>query len=110
LLFSGCISCEIYALDVPFFTKFEFDTAKSNDNEQRRGFGFEYAARVFFDEHRVEVLDDRHDYGEARVRVIGAIEGNIFAVVYTIRGDAIRIISARKANRYERRRYQDRHP
>lgn len=90
--------------------KIEFDDTKSSTNEQQRGFGFAYAARVLFDPDRFEIIDDRFDYSEVRFRTIGAIEGRVFAVVYTIRADVIRIISARRANRYERQEYQNRNP
>ncbi|MBL6598992.1 MAG: BrnT family toxin [Alphaproteobacteria bacterium] len=88
--------------------KIEFDIVKSAANEQRRGFGFDFAARVLLDGQRFEIVDDRFDYGEIRVRTIGAIANDVFAVVYTRRGDTIRVISARKANRHERQQYQDR--
>lgn len=45
--------------------------------------------------------DRRRDYGEDRYRLIGMIDGRAHVVVYTVRGSAIRIISARKANRKE---------
>ncbi len=45
--------------------------------------------------------DRRWDYGEDRYRLIGMIDGRAYVVVYTVRGSAIRIISARKANRKE---------
>ncbi len=41
------------------------------------------------------------DYGEDRYRLFGTIEGRAYVVVYTVRGSAIRIISARKANAKE---------
>lgn len=43
--------------------------------------------------------------GEPRYRVLERIEGRVFAVAYTVRGNIIRLISARKANRREVRRY-----
>ena len=46
--------------------KIEFDPIKSARNEAERGFGFGFAARVFLG-RTVEVVDDRHDYGEVRV-------------------------------------------
>ena len=49
--------------------------------------------------------DDRFDYGEPRYRVLGQIEGRVFLVVYTPRGEAFRLISARKANGKEVVRY-----
>jgi hypothetical protein len=48
----------------------------------------------------------RWDYGEDRYRLLGAIEGRVFILIYTLRGSAIRVISARKANRREVRDYE----
>lgn len=51
--------------------------------------------------------DTRHSYGEERYQLLGKIEQRLFVVVYTPRHHAIRIISARKANQREVRRYED---
>ncbi len=45
--------------------------------------------------------DRRRDYGEDRYRLLGAVDERAYVIVYTLRGSAIRIISARKANRKE---------
>ena len=50
--------------------------------------------------------DRRWDYGEDRYRLLGAVEGRVFVVIYTMRGSMIRIISARKTNRREVREYE----
>lgn len=71
-----------------------------------RRFNFDYVARAFFDPLRLVELDARHDYGEARYRLMGKIEERLYVVVYTLRPDAIRIISARKANQREVRHYE----
>jgi len=52
--------------------------------------------------------DTRHSYGEARYQLTGQVEGWLFVVVYTHRQGEVRIISARKANQKEVRRYEDR--
>ena len=87
--------------------QFEWDDAKSKATRKDRGFGFEEAAGVFLDPCRFTFPDERNDYGEPRWVTFGEIEGRLFAVAYTMRGDTIRIISARKANARERRRYDD---
>ena len=51
-------------------------------------------------------MDRRWDYGEDRYRLLGAIEGRVFVLIYAMRGAAIRIISARKANGREVREYE----
>ena len=87
-------------------TEFEWDDAKNNTCFMRRGFDFAYAVRAFFDPHRIVVQDRRRDYGEDRYRLLGVIDGRAYIVVYTVRGSAIRIISARKANGKEVANYE----
>ena len=53
----------------------------------------------------MEWEDRRKDYGEIRINTLGEIEGRIFFVAFTRRGEAIRIISFRKANAREIERY-----
>ena len=85
---------------------FEWDEAKSQDNFEKRGFDFEYAARIFKGGDLLEYEDRRRDYGERRCVAIGEIEGEILFVVYTWRGASRRIISARLASRRERDAYR----
>ena len=92
--------------------EFEWDEAKSDHCFAHRGFDFAYAIRAFLDPNRLVGRDRRWDYGEDRYRLLGAIEGRVFVVIYTVRGSAIRIVSARKANRrevgeYEKNMHQD---
>ena len=86
--------------------EFEWDDAKSNDCFMHRGFDFAYAIRAFLDPNRIVGRDRRWDYGEDRYRLLGAIERRVLVLIYTMRGSAIRIISARKANRKEVREYE----
>jgi uncharacterized DUF497 family protein len=86
--------------------EFEWNETKSEACHAERGFDFAYAVRVFLDPDRLVEADDRFDYGEPRQRVLGRIEGRIFVVVYTPRGKRFRVISARKANQREVRRYE----
>jgi uncharacterized DUF497 family protein len=66
---------------------------------------FEEAIEIF-DGHLLLKVDARRAYGERRIKALGAIRANIYHVVYTERGTRIRIISARKASREERRAYR----
>ena len=50
-------------------------------------------------------IDNRKNYGEERVNVLGEVEGDIFFVTYTKRNTKYRLISARRANSRERRKY-----
>ncbi len=85
--------------------EFEWDTEKSERNRRERGFGFSFAARIF-EGRTIEFVDGRRAYGEVRIRAIGEVDGITLHVVYTLRGTAIRIISARQANRKEREAWQ----
>ncbi len=78
--------------------EFEWDEAKNITCFDRRGFDFAYAVRAFLDPHRIVEQDRRRDYGENRYRLLGTVDGRVYVVVYTVRGSAVRIISARKAN------------
>ena len=86
--------------------EFEWDDAKSDACFAYRGFDFAYVAHAFFDADRIVGTDRRWDYGEDRYRLLGAVEGRVFVVIYTMRGSTIRIISARKAIRREVREYE----
>ena len=57
------------------------------------------------DPFAVEEIDEREDYGEERINVLGMRQGVILHVTYTERGDRIRIISARRATRHEQDHY-----
>ena len=86
--------------------KFEWDKAKAESNERAHGVSFDLAKTVFKDPFAIERLDDRQDYGEERVLVVGRAEGNIVLLVaYTEREERIRIISARRATQYEQDDY-----
>jgi len=85
--------------------EFEWDDDKSEACFQERGFDFAYATQVFFDPGRTVLTDDRMIYGEVRYQVYGTVPGRLFVVVFTQRGGRLRIISARKANQREVKRY-----
>ncbi|MBR2766318.1 MAG: BrnT family toxin [Blautia sp.] len=82
----------------------EWDENKNQINIEKHGISFETAALVFADEERIEYYDRLHSTDEDRYVVIGCVQGILF-VVYTMRGDAARLISARMANSTERRIY-----
>lgn len=86
---------------------FEWDVEKNERNLRVHRLSFEQAARVFADPFRAFTVDDRESYGEERLTMYGRIGGRLLAVTYTMRGETIRIISARKATRRERKRYED---
>ena len=86
---------------------FEWDAEKAAANFAKHKVSFEQATGVFSDPFAIEFIDDREAYGEERYVLIGVTESRILAVVYTERDDRIRIISARLATPYERRRYHE---
>jgi uncharacterized DUF497 family protein len=86
---------------------FEWDEAKSDTCAKVRRFNFAYATRVFYAPDRIIEADARHSYGEERYQVMGKIDGRLYVVVYTPRHDAIRIVSARKANQREVKHYEN---
>lgn len=85
--------------------KIEYDEAKSQKNIAERGISFELVRSFAFSDALV-VQDTRKDYVEARFNALGMIEGRLYFLTFTIRGDAIRPISLRKANKREVKRYE----
>ena len=86
--------------------KFEWDESKNRKNFSKHGVDFNDATEIF-SSIRVTAVDKRKDYGEVRKITIGRIGKSICVVVYTERDETRRIISARKANVRERRRYDE---
>jgi uncharacterized DUF497 family protein len=86
---------------------FEWDDAKAARNWRDQGVSFEMARDVFKDIFAVEWTDDSRDGEESRFAAPGMVENRLLFVAYTMRGDAIRVISARKAEPSERRKYHD---
>lgn len=86
---------------------FECDEKKELANFQKHGVLFEKVVLVFLDPDVIIFEDTRKDYGEQRFIALGQAEGRLLYVVYTRRGEHLRIISARKANKKEQQLYQD---
>ncbi len=84
---------------------FEWEAAKETSNREKHGIDFVAAMTVFNDPHHLEEDSSRPEYGEQRTRAIGIVNELIFTVIYTNRQDRRRIISARRARRDERERY-----
>lgn len=86
----------------------EWDAGKAARNLSKHGVSFEDAELVFYDTGRIETYDGRDDYGEDRWATIGLAYPAVLYVVFTVRHeDAIRLISARKANANERKQYRE---
>lgn len=87
--------------------QFEWDDGKDEVNRTKHGIGFEEAKFIFI-HPVVTAQDDRRDYGENRFISYGRIvRAVVIAVVHTMRRGRIRLISARKANRKEKRAYYE---
>lgn len=84
---------------------FEWDDVKAEANWRAHGVAFHEAILAFRDLFAVERIDDRQDYGEERINLIGMAKGVILHVTYTERGERIRLISARRAERHEQDDY-----
>ena len=82
----------------------EWDDNKNQANINKHGISFETAALVFADEERIEYYDKLHSIEEDRYVVLGCVQGILY-VVYTMREDAARIISARIATPTEKKIY-----
>lgn len=87
--------------------KFQWDENKEKINITKHGLDFRTASWVFEDENRIEFYDEEHSYNEDRYITIGLVNqiAVIIMLVYTERGDAVRIISARKATKQEKEAY-----
>jgi uncharacterized DUF497 family protein len=87
---------------------FEWDRRKATANHRKHGVTFEEAATVFRDRLSLTVNDPDHSEDEDRFITIGVSEEeNTLVVVHNDRGQNVRIISARKADRQERKDYED---
>jgi hypothetical protein len=87
--------------------EFEWDDDKAAQNLATHGISFEVARFAFDDIFGVERIDRRRRYGEDRFILLGMVQERLLAVAYTMRGDRVRIISARYAEPRERRRYHE---
>jgi uncharacterized protein len=87
---------------------FEWDEEKAASNLAKHGFTFFGAARVFADPARLVIDASRAQDGERRSKAVGRVGERVFTVVFTMRGETVRLISARPSNSQERRLYGDR--
>ena len=72
------------------------------------GVDFVRAVVAFSDPEKLVAIDDRQDYGETRINMLAKVGDRVFHITFTMRGAVARIISARKANEREQRRYDKR--
>ncbi len=84
---------------------FEWDEDKAARNLIEHRVSFEQAAVACRDPFAVEWIDEREDYGEERIGLLGLYGREVLFIAYTERGENIRIITARRAERHEEDRY-----
>ena len=84
--------------------EFEWGEEKRAKNLADHGVDFVRVALMFANP-TIEDVDDREDYGEERIIALGHVDGAVYRVVYTLRADVIRLISAQKAHRRDQKRY-----
>lgn len=89
-------------------TRFEWDANKAKANARKHGISFDEAQTVFKDDFSITVPDPDHSDEEDRLITIGqSSQKRLLVVVHTERGKKIRLISARKANPAERKKYEE---
>lgn len=87
--------------------EFRWDRQKAARNLKKHGVSFKEASTTFGDSLSITVQDPDHSEGEARFVLVGqSFRGKLLVVVHSEREGSIRIISAREANRRERKDYE----
>lgn len=89
--------------------RFEWEPSKDRANQRKHGVSFEEAKSVFYDEFAVQFFDNAHSDSEERFLMLGmSNRANMLLVCHCVRDNesTIRIISARKATRNERKLYR----
>jgi uncharacterized DUF497 family protein len=101
----GLVLTRIFNVRTIITVEIEFDAAKDANNLRKHGISLARAAEIDWQRLKA-VLDTRADYGEDRYLAAAPISGRLCIVVFTIRENTLRIISLRRANRREIRRYE----
>ena len=102
----------VYTIMYIYNMNFDWDNNKNQSNIAKHGISFEEAIAIFDDPNILNYEDTRFNYGETRFVSIGQIilvtqeKTVIIVVIHTQRNQTIRLISARKANERERKRYE----
>lgn len=87
---------------------FTWDPQKAASNRRKHRVTFEEAASVFYDPLSLTIDDPVHSDKEERLIIIGySAQRRLLVIAHTDEGDVIRIISARRAEPYERKQYED---
>jgi uncharacterized DUF497 family protein len=86
--------------------EFDWDDGKHAIKLEKHKVDFADVFGAFEDAHRKVAEDNRHNYGEVRYNMLAKILGRIFHITFTQRGPITWLISARKANQREQKRYE----
>jgi uncharacterized protein len=87
--------------------RFEWDDAKAAANLRKHGVSFDEAVEVFYDPNALEDYDRTHSDDEGSFFIIGLSSRRLLYVIYAERaGEVVRLVSARKADKAERRKYE----
>jgi uncharacterized DUF497 family protein len=87
---------------------FEWDRRKDSANRLKHHVGFAEASTVFGDPLSITIPDPDQARSEERFAIIGlSSQRNLLVVVHTVRGESIRLISARRATKHERHKYEE---
>jgi uncharacterized DUF497 family protein len=87
---------------------FEWDPNKAKGNLEIHGVSFDEGATAFRDALSLTIYDPMHSEAEDRFVLLGnSHKDRLLVVVHTVRGDSIRLISARKASKKERKHYEE---
>ncbi len=85
--------------------EFEFDPTKSESNSRKHGINFEQAQRLWEDPDRLQV--PARTQGEPRYLMIGKIDDKHWSVIFTFRGENVRIVSVRRSRTDEVNSYEN---
>lgn len=97
----------VYMIDLRKLAGFEWNDGNIDKSYQKHGVSMREAEELFSDEQVLLIEDIDHSQQEDRYIAIGKIEdGIVLFAVFTVRGNKVRIISARKANKKERKEYE----
>jgi uncharacterized DUF497 family protein len=87
---------------------FSWDDEKARSNVRKHGVSFQEASTAFGDPLSMTIDDPDHSVGEQRLLLLGqTYAGRLVVVAHTDDGETVRIVSARLAERYERRTYEE---
>ena len=91
-----------------FGIAFEWDERKDTANRRKHGVGFDEAITIFDDPLSITIPDPDHTIEEERYMILGTSNQlRLLVVVHTVRGERIRLISARQATKQERYTYEE---